>query len=166
MSQAENSSLNDEQYQLIVAPALQVTAELAAVRGDPELYNDLASMLVMRALIKAFGALYLEDGAHDTVTRDAIAAAPDAASSLVLQRAELTEQQFRECLWALDAAAGQLGEDIFAGLREAVLPAWQALQAGNREQAVARLKFAAGNLAGDIDKWEYARDAANNKASA
>ena len=53
-------SLPAEPYHQIVSPALQVCAELAAVRGDPDLYNDMASMLALRTLIQRFGDLYLQ----------------------------------------------------------------------------------------------------------
>ena len=34
--------LTPAEYQLLAAPALQVAAEMAAQRGDPHLYNDMA----------------------------------------------------------------------------------------------------------------------------
>lgn len=160
------TTLAADQYHRIVSPALQVTAELAAVRGDPELYNDMASMLALRAIVTTLGEFYLEDNANaPETTRAAIKAAPEAACTMVLERAELDNKQFSECLWALDAAEKQLAAaQVFGKEREPARAAWRELESGNRDNAVARLKFAAGALVGDIDNWERQRDTDNAAA--
>lgn len=155
------TTLPHEAYHLIVSPALQVAAELAAVRGDPELYNDMASMLALRRLVTTFGEFYARQYPNiDAATRQAIAAAPEAACTMVLQRAELDAKQLSECLWALDAAERQLAADAaFGSEAEPAQTAWQELIQGHRDNALARLKFAAGSLVTAIDHWERRRDA-------
>ena len=153
-------SLPADQYHQIVSPVLQVTAELAAVRGDPDLYNDMASMLALRTLVQRFGGWYLgqyPDAGHDL--RQAIAAAPEGACLMVLQRGELDSKQTRECLWALDAAARQLESAGVIGCEsEAAHDAWRQL-GGNRKRALDKLKLAAATLVTAIDQLERQRDA-------
>ncbi len=153
-------ALPADQYHQIVSPVLQVCAELAAVRGDPDLYNDMASMLALRALIRQFGAFYLQQYPDTEATvREAIAAAPESACLMVLQRGELDDNQARECLWALDAASKQLDDTGVLGVaRDSTRSAWQQL-AGNRKRALEKLKLAAGTLVTAIDQWERERDA-------
>lgn len=153
-------SLPQDQYHQIVSPALQVAAELAAVRGDPELYNDMASMLALRTLVQRFGDFYLDKHPEsDDELRTAIAGAPKGACVMALQRAELDEKQMRECLWALDTASDQLTEAGVIGCeKEHAMAAWRQLGGGNRKHALDKLKLAAGVLVTAIDQWERERD--------
>jgi hypothetical protein len=50
--------LNPEEYQLLVAPVLEVCASLAAERGDPLLFNDLPCMTAVMSLVSGLGSLY------------------------------------------------------------------------------------------------------------
>lgn len=153
-------SLPASEYHSIVAPALQVSAELAAARGDPDLYNDMASMLVLRGLIQTLGQCFLEthQGASDSL-RKAIDAAADGACAMVLKRGELSATQLSECLWALQSATRQLANaQVFDQDQTRLHDAWDHLAAGNRKDAIAQLKLAAGGMATAIDHWERARE--------
>lgn len=157
-----DSALDPEHYHLIISPALQVAAELAAVRGDPDLYNDLASMLAMRAIVQKFGHWFIEQSGNlPESARQAIEHAPEAVSTMVLKRGDLDATQMRECLWALNTAQAQLQRDkVLAMDEEQGRKIWRLLCKGQREEAIANLKFAAGQLVQSIDNWERQRDAA------
>lgn len=162
----DDPALTPEQYQLIVAPALQVMAELAVVRGDFELYNDMACMLGLRALIARLADCYLDEaGTLSATGRAALAGARDAASTLVLQRSPLDAKQLSDCIWALNEAERQLeAAQVFGAEREAVDTAWREFADGTRERAIGQLKLAGGTVVTAIDNWERARFEARQDA--
>ena len=47
-----------EEYQAVVAPAMRAAAELAAARGDPYLFNDVACMLGLMVMVRDLADLY------------------------------------------------------------------------------------------------------------
>jgi hypothetical protein len=153
------SSLPPEQYHLIVSPVLQVTAEIAAARGDPDLYNDMASMLALMTLVRTLGECYLQQSEDKAdVSRDAVEAAPTGACLIVLNRGEMEQDQINDCIWALQAGAQQLVDAKVLGReRKLAQEAWQLLIAGDRQGAVRQLKRAATGIVMDIDQWERAR---------
>lgn len=153
-------SLPASEYHAIVAPALEVCAELAAARNDPDLYNDMASMLVLRVLVQALGECFLEEHATASASlRKVLAAAADGACGMVLKRGELSAAQLGECLWALQTATGQLTDaHVFDQDQKLIHAAWRHLSAGNRKDAIGQLTLAAGGMATAIDTWERERD--------
>lgn len=158
---ADAPSLADNEYHLIVAPVLQVAAELAAVRGDPELFNDMPSMLALRILVKRLGHSYLEQypDTEDSL-RVAIESAPDGACAMALKRAELDQVQSTDCMWSLNEAARQLeAAGVIGPEEELARDAWRQLCGGNRKHALSKLKLAAGGLVTAIDQWEQQRQA-------
>ncbi|HET8897703.1 MAG TPA: hypothetical protein VFN09_02805 [Rhodanobacteraceae bacterium] len=164
----DEPALDPALYHLIVAPVLQAAAELAAARGDPDLVNDLASMLALRTLVQRFGEFYLDAHAESpTPVRDAIRAAPAAACLMPLQRAELTGEPLRDCLWSLDAASRQLTD---AGVIGPEVPrarvAWSQLLDSQRDEAMQTLKLAAAELISAIDRFERAREMVRDRAGA
>src|SRR5579859_1177809 len=60
MSESVPGLLTPVEYQLLAAPALQAAAEVAAQRGDPHLYNDMASMLALLGTVTALTHAYLQ----------------------------------------------------------------------------------------------------------
>ena len=77
---------------------------------------------------------------------------------MALQRGELDQTQLAECIWALEQACQQLRKAGVIGPEEALArSAWQQLRGGNREQALAKLKLAAGGLVTRVDQWERAQ---------
>ncbi|HET6655261.1 MAG TPA: hypothetical protein VFH57_03350 [Gammaproteobacteria bacterium] len=152
-------SLPAAEYHRIVAPVLQVTAEIAAVRGDPDLFNDMPSMLALMTLVTALADCYLQQnpGEADAVS-EAVKAAPTGACLMVLNRGEMEQAQINDCIWALQAGMTQLVEARVLGReRKLAQDAWQLLADGDRDGAVERLKRAATGIVMDIDQWERAR---------
>ncbi|HET7370935.1 MAG TPA: hypothetical protein VFK45_08860 [Gammaproteobacteria bacterium] len=142
-----------------MAPVLQATAEIAAARGDPDLFNDMASMLAMMTLVRALGECYLQEHAGEAdAPRDAIAAAPTGACLMVLHRGELEQDQINDCIWALQAGTKQLVDAKVLGREQKLArEAWQLLADEDRDAAMERLKRAATGIVTDIDQWERAR---------
>lgn len=158
----DSPQLPDEQYHLLVAPVLEVTAKIAAARGDLDLYNDMPSMLALRTLVGDLVDLYLRD--HPDVsgeTRTVLENAPESACLMPLQRGNLSDAQLADCVYALKAATDQLVDaGVLDGEREAVAEVWRLLTAGNRKAATERLQGIAIGIATDIDAWERKRDSA------
>lgn len=159
MASSEIDSLPATEYHLIVSPALQVAAELAATRGDPDLYNDMASMLALMALVQGLADCYLRGQTNNAgAIQMAVEAAPVGACVMVLNRGELTQEQVNECVWALNAATRQLLESGVVGPeRKLVEKAWMKLAEDDREEAGEWLKRAAAGIVSAIDQWEQSR---------
>ena len=153
------AGLDATAYHRVVAPVLQAAAELAAARNDPDLANDMASMLALRTLVGRFGSFYLEQNIDlDASSGEAIRHAPDSACVLPLERMQLDVAQIRDCVWALGAASRQLLEaGVIGPEAERAREAWDALAGGNREAGMQALKLAAATLIAGIDRWERER---------
>lgn len=153
-AEADPTALPAHDYHLVVGPALKVTAALAARRGDPTLYNDMASMMALLALVRALRDSHLASGRADA-SAEAMAQAPLGACAMVLQDAELDENQKRDCLWALDAAEDQLRAKGVLNLDEPrALEAYTSLAEGARETGEQILAKMAEGLVDAIDAWE------------
>jgi hypothetical protein len=157
-----SEGLLPEEYQAVIAPAMQAAAELAAARGDPYLYNDLACMLALMTLVRDLADLYLDQwgplGQHSPAP--VFAAAPSAACVMVLSEYELEPDSIRHMTAALERAAAQLGADgVFGPERVEVQKAWDALIDGKRDAAQAYLRQAASRIAHAVDAWEARRAA-------
>lgn len=145
---------------MIVAPSLKVSAELAATRGDPRLFQDLPSMLCLMHLVSALSALYQDEWAviESMSSEESLRDAPAAACAMVLAEGGLEQAQAAPILSALRAAYRQIEE---AGLTQAVNIdihlAWRAMTESRFEQFMALLEQAAKKLAGSIDAWEKSR---------
>lgn len=161
MEQETNApgSLPNEQYHLFVSPALQVAAEIAAARGDRDLYNDMASMLALMTVVQELAQRYLHAHAQDPgLPREAIEAAPASVCIMALRRGELETEAITDCIDALHAATHTLVEaGILGHEARQITPIWEHLQQGRRDEAIARLKFVMMNIITAIDEWERAR---------
>lgn len=153
------ASLPPAEYHLIVAPVLQVTAETAAARGDPDLFNDMPSMLALMALVRALGECYRQQAPDAAETlHEAIEAAPMGACLMALHRGELDESQIKDCSWALEKATTQLVEaGVLGRERPLAADALRLLMSGDRDGARELLKRAAIGIVMDIDRWERTR---------
>ena len=154
-----------EEYQAIIAPAMKAAADLAAARGDPHLYNDLACMLALRTLVRDLADLYQDQwgslGQHSPP--EVMKAAPTAACVMVLNEYELEPDSITHMVDALDRAAATLADQgIFGAERLAVQKAWEAQQDGRGEVADAYMRQAAIQVANAIDGWEARRDDATH----
>lgn len=152
-------SLPPAEYHLIVAPVLQVTADIAAARGDPDLFNDMPSMLALMALVRALADCYRRDAPEKAeAVRDALKAAPMGACLMALHRSELDESQINDCTWALEKATTQLVEaGVLGRERPLAEEAYRLLTGNDRAGAIERLKGAATGIVMEIDRWERTR---------
>ncbi|HET7395705.1 MAG TPA: hypothetical protein VFK12_04650 [Gammaproteobacteria bacterium] len=152
--------LTTEEYQLLAAVPLQAAAEIAAQRGDPQLFNDMPAMLALLAMVTTLTHTYLNRGevfmqrSPDTT----LEAAPVAACALVFSESNLEPSEVETCLKALSSAYLQLLVQGILGPQDAyVEKAFESLLAGNRVVALQFLKRAASAMAGAIDAWETGR---------
>ena len=147
--------LTPAEYQLLAAPALQTAAELAAQRGDPHLYNDMASMLALLGMVSALVHAYLEGAPAEASPRAVLEAAPLAVCALVFTESGLEADQVDACLRALSAAYLQLLRQGALGPQDAYVDkAFRELMAAQRPAAMQSLKLAAHAMAGAVDAWE------------
>lgn len=152
--------LTPGEYQLLAAPALQAAAELAAQRGDPHLYNDMASMLALLGMVSALVHAYLADSARpaDVSAQQALEAAPLAVCALVFTESGLEAVQVDECLRALSAAYLQLLRQGVLGPQEAyVEKAYGELRAGRGGEGFQALRMAGLAMTKAVDGWEARR---------
>ena len=152
--------LTPAEYQLLAAPALQAVAELAAQRGDPHLYNDMASMLALLGTVSALVHAYLEDAAKpgDASPQPVLEAAPMAVCALVFTESGLEAGQVDECLRALSAAYLQLLRQGVLGPQEAyVEKAYADLRAGRGREGSQALRMAGLAMTKAVDAWEARR---------
>ncbi|HYW92906.1 MAG TPA: hypothetical protein VFA95_10720 [Gammaproteobacteria bacterium] len=158
MAEQEIDSLDPQTYHRVVAPALQVAADTAASRGDPDLYNDMPSMLALMAMVHGLSDCLCAAESPDQTRQLALERAPAGACVMVLQESGLDEVQVADCLWALSAAYGQLVErGVIGPERGLVDDAWQHQHAGEREAAIGVLGLAAARVVAAIDQWERGR---------
>ena len=153
--------LTPVEYQLLAAPALRAAAELAAQRGDPHLYNDMASMLALLGMVSALLHAYLEDSAKpgDASPRQVLEAAPLAVCALVFTESGLEAAEVDECLRALSAAYLQLLRQGILGPQEAyVEKAYADLRAGRGPDAYQALRQAGFAMSRAVDAWEKCRE--------
>ncbi|MGD8380214.1 MAG: hypothetical protein PVJ40_10585 [Gammaproteobacteria bacterium] len=154
------AGLDHEQYRLIVAPALESAADTAARRGDPWLYNDMASMLALMALVTGLATCYHEDSGADEALARRLEQAPLAACGMVFTETELTQAQVDDCIWALRKAYSTLrGDQVIGEESESVTTAWKALRDGRRDNALEALKSLSRDIARAVDDWEAHREA-------
>ena len=155
------SLLTPEEYQLMAAPALQVAAELAAQRGDPQLFNDMPTMLALLGMVSALVRVQLEQPARQGSPQQELEAAPLAVCALVFTESNLDPGEVQQCLKALSAAYLRLMREGVLGPQEAyVEQAFSSLRAGNRPAGIHSLRQAAHAMARAVDAWEGRQTAA------
>lgn len=154
--------LTTEEYQLLAAVPLQAAAEIAAQRGDPQLFNDMPVMLALLAMVTKLTDNYLHDKAvfPQRSPDSTLETAPVAVCALVFSESNLEASEVESCLGALSVAYLQLLRQGVLGPQEAYIEqAYQSLLAGERTLALQFLKRAAYAIAGAIDAWEADRAA-------
>ncbi len=153
--------LKPVEYELLAAPALQAAADVAAQRGDPHLYNDMASMLALLGTVTALTHAYLEQGLPvEASPRAELERAPLAVCALVFTESGLEASEVERCLRALSRAYLQLLKDGVLGPQEALVEKGYAeLMAGERPQALQSLRQATLAMAKAVDQWEAGRQA-------
>lgn len=150
--------LAEAEYRMVLAPALEAAAEQAARRGDPYLYNDMASMIALMAMVAGLVECYRDERGWGESGEEAMRAAPLGACALVLTESELSPAQVDECLQALHSARRLLERDAVVG-REAsrLAPVWALLVEDRRTEAVERLVEVADEICTAVDRWEKER---------
>jgi len=149
-----------EEYQAVIAPAMQAAAQLAAARGDPYLYNDLACMLALMVLVRGLADLYQDQwGAlGQSSGREVFAAAPKAACVMVLTEYELEPESIRAMTAALERAYATLMDDgAFGAESVPIRKAWDASLVHESDSARAHMRQAAAVAANAVDAWERGR---------
>jgi len=150
--------LTPAEYGILAAPALQAAAELAAQRGDPHLYNDMASMLALLGMVSALVHAYLQEPPADASPREVLEAAPLAVTALVFTESGLEAPEVAACLKALSAAYLQLLRGGALGPQDAYVDkAYSELRAGKRLEGLQSLKLAGLSMAQAVDAWEARR---------
>lgn len=153
-----------EEYQAVVAPAMQAAAELAAARGDPYLYNDLACMLALMVMVRDLADLYQDQWGPlgQTSGAEAFTAAPMAACVMVLSEYEVEPKSIESMTLALSQAYEQIAADnVFGPERVTIQKAWDARNDCAIDRANAYMRQAAAATAAAIDAWEGRRAAAH-----
>ncbi|HET7922127.1 MAG TPA: hypothetical protein VFM15_05175 [Gammaproteobacteria bacterium] len=165
---APEGLLSTEEYQLLAAVPLQAAAEVAAQRGDPQLFNDMPVMLGLLGSVTALTHAYLggESVFAHRSSDAALEATPTAVCALVFSESNLEPGEVQACLQALSSAYLHLLKQGVLGPQEAyVEQAYTHLLAGERLKALQALKRAIHAMAGTVDAWEQRRAAAANEAA-
>lgn len=153
-------NLKPEEYQAVIGPALHAAADIAAARGDPDLYNDLASMLALMTLVHDLSDLYqYQWGALGQMSEPKVfEQAPLAASVIVLQEQKLEEHAITAMTQALEKAYNMLRADNVLGTeRVDVQKAWDAMMEEKTDLAHEHMKQATRRTVQLIEKWELGR---------
>ena len=162
---AVSGLLTPVEYELIAAPALQAAAEVAAQRGDPHLFNDMASMLALLGTVTALVHAYLEQGLPSEASpRGVFENAPLAVCALVFTESGLEAPVVERCLRALSSAYLRLLREGILGPQEGMAEkGFAQLMAGEHLQALQSLKQSVAAMARAVDAWE-AGQARNSEA--
>lgn len=150
--------LSPEQYRLLAGPPLKVAAEVAASRGDPDLFHDMASMLALLAMVTALARCYQLQTDGPAAIQKKLDAAPIAVCALVFSRSGLAPEQVKDCLEALPRAYQMLLQAGALGSQEAyVEQAFKRFVEGDTATAERLLLQAAHAMVGAVDQWEWRR---------
>jgi len=164
MSNPNNSQpdwLSPEEYQMIIAPSLKVAAELAANRGDPKLFQDMASMLCLIHMVSRLKDYYVDEWAVMSAmsSETSLQTAPEAACMMVLTEGNVDKAELGGMVSSLNKAYDLLMD---AGVSEAcdvdIKRAWEAMKKNEFEQFMALLEQAAKKFVLALDGWEKTRN--------
>jgi len=159
MSESIEGLLTPVEYQLLAAPALQAAADIAAQRGDPHLYNDMASMLALLGTVTALAHAYLQQPLPaGSSSREVLEVAPLSVCALVFTESGLEAPEVEQCLRALSQAYLKLLKEGVLGPQEGLVEkGFAELMAGDRANALQSLRLAAQAMTWAVDAWEAAR---------
>lgn len=154
MKASKLPALDADRYAQVVAPALKVAADLAARRGDPHLFNDMAAMLTLRRQVEILARCANAGTAEDP----ALTMAPQAACVMPLQEGKLPPEAVNDCLQALENASELLeAAGAFSSGEVDTVKAWQAVKSDDMDTAHELLKRGAGAMVAAVDEWEKNR---------
>lgn len=150
--------LSPDEYPLLAGPPLKAASEVAASRGDPDLFNDMASMLALMAMVGALTRCYRARASTAAALREELDSIPVAVCALVFSRSGLSPDDVKDCLSALPEAYRMLREAGVLGPQDAyVEQAFAALEAGEPVAAHGLLLQAAVVMVEAVDRWEEQR---------
>ena len=153
--------LTPTEYQLLAAPALEAAAQVAAERGDPHLYNDMASMLALLGMVSCLTHVYLEQALPGASSREQLESAPLSACALVFTESGLEAPEVEQCLRALSHAYLTLLQAGVLGPQDALVEqAYAEFLAGERPKGLRYLRQAAMAMTRAVDAWEAAQSPA------
>ena len=164
MSNSNNSQpdwLTPEEYQMIVAPSLKVAAELAASRGDPKLFQDMACMLCLIHMVSKLKDYYVDEWAvmSAMASETSLQSAPEAACMMVLTEGNVDKDELGPMISSLNRAYELV---INANVSEAcdidIKRAWEAMKKNDYEQFMALLEQSAKKFVLALDSWEKTRN--------
>ena len=152
--------LTPAEYQLLAAPCLEAAAQVAAERGDPQLYNDMASMLGLLGAVTCLTHVYLQQSQPGASPRGQLEAAPLAICALVFTESNLDAAEVERCLQALAGAYLKLLKEGVFGPQEALVEqAYVELMEAKRPAALQNLKRGILAMALAVDAWEAVHSA-------
>ena len=164
MSNSNNSQpdwLTPEEYQMIVAPSLKVAAELAASRGDPKLFQDMACMLCLIHMVSKLKDYYVDEWAvmSAMASENSLQSAPEAACMMVLTEGNVDKDELGPMISSLNRAYELV---INANVSETcdidIKRAWEAMKKNDYEQFMALLEQSAKKFVLALDSWEKTRN--------
>ncbi|ORU91493.1 MAG: hypothetical protein A6F72_02005 [Cycloclasticus sp. symbiont of Poecilosclerida sp. N] len=161
MNKHEPDWLSPQEYQIIVAPSLKVSAELAASRGDPKLFQDLPSMLSLIYLVSNLRDYYIEEWVvlSGMSSEAALAKAPEAACMMVLTEGNVGKSELAPMMDALSRSYQQVcAEGVCDNVDVDLRCAWESMKKGEHEQFLAQLEQVAKRFVTALDDWEKKRD--------
>ncbi|HIG80031.1 MAG TPA: hypothetical protein EYQ47_08690 [Cycloclasticus sp.] len=159
-NQIQPDWLSPEEYQMIVAPSLKVSAELAASRGDPKLFQDLPSMLCLMYLVSSLKDYYIDEWAlvSGMSNEESLHKAPEAACMMVLTEGNVAKSELGSMISALNRAYQQVkAEDVCIAADVDLKSAWEAMKKGEHEQFLVQLEQAAKKFVQSLNRWEKVR---------
>jgi len=164
MSNTNNNQpdwLSPEEYQMIVAPSLKVAAELAASRGDPKLFQDMACMLCLIHMVSRLKNYYVDEWAVMSAmsSETSLQSAPDAACMMVLTEGNVDKGELSSMISSLNRAYELVVEaDISKACDTDIKRAWDAMKKNDYEQFMALLEQSAKKFVLALDGWEKTRN--------
>lgn len=153
--------LNQNEYRLLIAPALECVTDVAARRGDPQCYNDMSAMLGLFTVVTGLAHCYLEEwgqlgGASDS---EAINSAPLGACLMVFQQAQLDPTQCQDMLRGLSGAWRHLVKEGVIGTEFPLIQqCWRKLVEEDFTTAKIHLRDAVMAVVASVDDWEANRN--------
>ncbi|MEO1889305.1 MAG: hypothetical protein ABGX33_05260 [Cycloclasticus sp.] len=160
-NQTQPDWLSPEEYQMIVAPSLKVAAELAASRGDPQLFQDLPSMLCLMYLVTGLKDYYVDEWAlvSGMSNEESLNKAPEAACMMVLTEGNVEKSELGTMIDALNRAYQRiLPEGVCDEANIDLKRAWESIKKNENEQFLAQLEQAAKKFVQSLVNWERARN--------
>ena len=164
MSNTNNNQpdwLSPEEYQMIVAPSLKVAAELAASRGDPKLFQDMACMLCLIHMVSRLKNYYVDEWAVMSAmsSETSLQSAPEAACMMVLTEGNVDKGELSSMISSLNRAYELVVEaDISKACDTDIKRAWDAMKKNDYEQFMALLEQSAKKFVLALDGWEKTRN--------